>query len=130
MPNKLSLSINVLGLTGAVKATLKGEECIVIRVAHSRIKMHANGKAYLNLDCVENKNGVGQYGDSHFVAEVVSKEQREAGEKGAIIGNAKAYDNGPRQQQPAKKSPPPQQPYQGEQKEYPADDDSDSQIPF
>jgi hypothetical protein len=35
----------------------------------------------------ENKDGVGQYGDDGFVVQSVSKEAREAGTRGPIVGN-------------------------------------------
>jgi hypothetical protein len=44
---------------------------------------------YLDLVMRENKDGPGKYGDDGFVAQSVSKEAREAGEKGPIIGNWK-----------------------------------------
>ena len=43
---------------------------------------------YLDIVLFENKNGVGQFGDTHFATQSVSKEQRLAGVKGPIIGNA------------------------------------------
>lgn len=42
---------------------------------------------YLNVAIFPNKNGKGQFGDTHFVAQEVTKEQREAGVKGPIIGS-------------------------------------------
>jgi hypothetical protein len=35
----------------------------------------------------ENKDGKGQYGDDGFVVQSVSKEAREAGVRGPIVGN-------------------------------------------
>lgn len=53
-------------------------------------KAKADGSQPKYLDCIlfENKNGTGQYGDTHFIVQGVSKAAREAGQKGPIIGNA------------------------------------------
>ena len=53
-------------------------------------KAKADGTQTKYLDCIlfENKNGVGKYGDTHFIVQGVSKAAREAGQKGPIIGNA------------------------------------------
>jgi hypothetical protein len=86
---KLNISINLLQLQGACKATIKGEDCVVIRIAKSRAKPHQNGKVYLNLEAVSNKNG-----ETHFVAEPSTKEERESGAaKLPIIGNGKEWSN-------------------------------------
>ena len=45
-----------------------------------------NGK-YLNLVAWPNKNGTGQYGDTHFVAQDIPKEAREGGVQAPILGN-------------------------------------------
>lgn len=91
---KLNLSINVLQLQGAVRATIKGEDCVVIRLAKSRAKPHQNGKVYLNLEAVTNKNGADDYGNTHFVCEPSTKEERESGaERLPIIGNGKEWSN-------------------------------------
>lgn len=42
---------------------------------------------YLDLVLVENKDGEDQYGNAGFVAQEVSKEARDNGEKGQILGN-------------------------------------------
>lgn len=91
---KLNISINALALQGAVRATIKGEDCIVIRLAKSRVKPHQNGKAYLNLEAVSNKNGADDYGNTHFVVEPQTKDERESGaDKLPIIGNSKEWTN-------------------------------------
>jgi hypothetical protein len=46
---------------------------------------------YLDVTLLENKNGVDQYGNSFMAVQDVSKEAREAGEKGAILGNGKIF---------------------------------------
>jgi len=91
---KLNISINLLQLQGACKATIKGEDCVVIRIAKSRAKPHQNGKVYLNLEAISNKNGEDDYGNTHFVAEPSTKEERESGAaKLPIIGNGKEWSN-------------------------------------
>lgn len=63
-----------------------------------------------------------QYGNNGMIVQAVSKEEREQGIQGAILGNAKIFwtDGGqPQQQRPQQK---PQQPA--------FDDDLDSDIPF
>jgi len=100
---KLNISINLLQLQGAVRATIKGEDCIVIRLAKSRAKPHQNGKVYLNLEAVTNKNGADDYGNTHFVCEPSTKEERESGaERLPIIGNGKEWSNEGQQAAPAR----------------------------
>ncbi len=100
---KLNLSINLLQLQGAVRATIKGEDCVVIRLAKSRAKPHQNGKVYLNLEAVTNKNGADDYGNTHFVCEPSTKEERESGaDRLPIIGNGKEWSNEGQQTAPAR----------------------------
>lgn len=51
------------------------------------------------LDCVvwPNKNGAGQYGDTHYIVQELSRQARDSGEWGPIIGNATV----PEQEAPA-----------------------------
>lgn len=56
-----------------------------------------NGK-YLSLVLWENKDGPDQYGNAGFVTQDLGKGRREAGEKGAILGNYKIV--GQRQSSP------------------------------
>lgn len=42
---------------------------------------------YLDLALKDNKDGKDQYGNDGFIVQEISKEAREAGEKGPIIGN-------------------------------------------
>lgn len=60
----------------------------VTRINKERIKPGKNGK-YLDLVLFDNKNGKDQYGNDGFVSESVTKEEREQGIKGAILGNWK-----------------------------------------
>lgn len=52
-------------------------------------KSEKTGSVYLDVMLIENKNGVDQYGNSFMAVQDVSKEEREAGIKGAILGNGK-----------------------------------------
>lgn len=90
---KLSISINILQLQGACRATIKGEDCIVIRLGKSRAKPHQNGKVYLNLEAVGNRDGADQYENTHFVCEPTTKDERESGVNLPIIGNGKEWSN-------------------------------------
>jgi hypothetical protein len=44
---------------------------------------------YLDVTLMENRNGPDEYGNDGFIVQDVSKEAREAGVKGPIIGNWK-----------------------------------------
>ena len=121
---KLNISINLLQLQGACKASIKGEDCVVIRIAKSRAKPHQNGKVYLNLEAISNKNGEDDYGNTHFVAEPSTKEERESGApKLPIIGNGKEWSNEGHQDRQARKASPtrqaPQEQAQDDEEEIP-----------
>ena len=47
-----------------------------------------NGKI-LSVVLFENKDGQGQYGDDGYITQGISKEKRDAGERGPIVGNWK-----------------------------------------
>jgi len=56
-----------------------------------------NGK-YLNLVAWPNKNGTGQFGDTHFVVQDLPKEARDEGIQAPILGNlTMPEDEAPRQ---------------------------------
>ena len=75
---------------------------------------------YADLVLIPNKDGTDQYGNDGFVSQGVSKEAREKGTKGAIVGNYKqikrAGDQGAAPQR-----------VQAQAKPEPEDDDS---LPF
>lgn len=71
---------------------------------------------YLDLVLFENKDGHDAYGNTGYVVQGISKESREAGQRGPIVGNWKAD----------KKSPPKQATTQPASQPF---DDGDS-IPF
>ena len=49
---------------------------------------------YADLVLIPNKDGVDQYGNDGFVSQGVSKEAREKGTKGTIVGNYKKVNRG------------------------------------
>ena len=70
----------------------------VTKIDKLRLFPGKNGAKYLDLALIENKNGEDQYGNTHMVVQSVSKEERENGIKGPILGNAKTIGraDGPR----------------------------------
>jgi len=57
---------------------------------------------YLNITLLENKNGTDDYGNHFMIVQDVGKEAREAGEKGAILGNGKIAGDAGQPRQTAK----------------------------
>ena len=57
---------------------------------------------YLSLTLFENRDGTDQYGNDGFIVQEISRERRENGEKGPIIGNWKHHG---RQEAPRDRSP-------------------------
>jgi K+/H+ antiporter YhaU regulatory subunit KhtT len=53
-------------------------------------KSEKTGAIYLDLVMIESPNN--QYGQSHMIVQSVTKEEREKGIKGAILGNAKELE--------------------------------------
>lgn len=66
---------------------------ITLRIDVTKIdKTHLfKGKSgtYLNVVIWPNKDGTDQFENTHYAVQELSREAREAGEKGKIIGNAK-----------------------------------------
>lgn len=60
---------------------------------------------YLDVAFMDNRDGTDQYGNDGFIVQDVSKEAREAGEKGPIIGNWRHVGQKPA---PAQRQQPPQ----------------------
>ena len=73
------------------------------------------GKKGIYLDAVlyENRDGQSQYGDDGYVVQGISKEKRDAGERGPIVGNWRHMEGG----KPAPKA-------------SASDEQADSDIPF
>lgn len=74
---------------------------------------------YADLVLIPNKDGTDQYGNDGFVSQGVSKEAREAGTKGAIVGNYKKVNRGGKDQTAAPKA-----------KAAPAPADDMDDVPF
>lgn len=82
-----SVKVNLLRVTGARSFTGKdGTEFLAIPIKANGVYVTEKGQ-YLELTLIPNRDGPGQHGDDGFVAINLSREQREAGEKGPIIGN-------------------------------------------
>lgn len=75
----------------------------VSKIDKSRLFQGTKG-TYLDAVLIETPNN--QYGDDYMIVESVSKEEREQGVKGAILGNAKTL--GQQSQRTMKPSPPPE----------------------
>ena len=76
---------------------------------------------YLNMTLMENREGVDQYGNEGFIVQDIGMARRQAGERGAILGNWKTVK--PAQAPQAPQAPAPRAP------QAQADDDLDD-IPF
>ena len=60
----------------------------VTKIDKTAIHVGAKGK-YIDLIFFDNKDGKDQYGNDGYVVQGISKERRDAGERGPIIGNWK-----------------------------------------
>jgi hypothetical protein len=88
----IKLKIDLTKLTGAkLMQSKSGKPILVIDLENSRTFQAKSGAVYADL-CVVERKEVGEYGDTHFIAEDVSKEEREDGVKGAIVGNGKELE--------------------------------------
>lgn len=85
-----NISIDLTALQGARIVEKDGAKHLVINLAKSRAKAHQNGKVYLNMEAVEAREP-GKFGDTHFVKESSTKDERMEGLKLPIIGNAKPF---------------------------------------
>ena len=83
------LKIDCLKFNGAKQFTSKdGVHFIAIPIVENNIFVGQKG-LYLSLTMIENRDGKDDYGNDGFISVDVSKEDREAGVKGPIIGNWK-----------------------------------------
>lgn len=93
----------------------------VSKILKEHLYAGKNGK-YLDLALIENRDGPDQYGNDGFVTQSVSKEARQRGEKGPIIGNFKRIDTDAGKQaqaKPASKIDP-----------HPDDQPAEDDVPF
>lgn len=79
----------------------------VKKIDKSRLFRAQSGALYLDVILIPSKND--RYGNDYMVTQSVSKEEREAGAKGAILGNAKIIGGKRRDDgdAPERHSPPP-----------------------
>lgn len=80
----------------------------------------------LDLVIWPNRDGEGQYGDTHYCVQDISKASKERGAKGPIIGNAKV----PQQEPPARPAAPARPAPPAKPAASALDDNSDDDIPF
>lgn len=90
----------------------------VTKIDKARLYKGAKG-VYLDAAAIPTKDS--QYGDTHVIIQDVSKEEREQGVKGGIIGNAKEL---------VKEAPREQQRQAAAKSADGWDDDADDSIPF
>jgi len=60
----------------------------VTKIDKSALYKGAKG-TYLDVTLLDNRDGTNQYGNDGMIVQDIGKERREAGEKGAILGNWK-----------------------------------------
>lgn len=94
---------------------MKSAKIDVTKILKEHLFAATSGAKYLDITLIENRDGPDKYGNDGFITQSVSKEARERGEKGPIIGNWKRIT--PKKAAPAKPAP--------SQTEQPDDD-----IPF
>lgn len=68
----------------------------VCKIDKERLFQGKNGAKYLDILLIETPND--RYGNTHMVVQSVTKEERKAGKKGPILGNAKDLNSGQSEQ--------------------------------
>ena len=131
MSNKLNAYIDLAKLQGAHRLTLKGKDCIVINLEQARAKASPKNaeRVYLSLSMVPNREGKDDFGNTHWICEPTTKDERESPNppKFPILGNAREYDDGgQRTARPAPREAGEKGPPAGPMQEGMEDDD----IPF
>ena len=112
MANKLNAYLDLAKLQGAYRLRLKGKDCIVINLDEARAKISPKNpeRVYLSLSLVPNRDGKDDFGNTHWICEPTTKDERESANppKFPILGNAREYDDhggGQRTARPAAGSP-------------------------
>jgi hypothetical protein len=112
MANKLNAYLDLAKLQGAYRLRLKGKDCIVINLDEARAKPSPKNaeRVYLSLSLVPNRDGKDEFGNTHWICEPTTKDERESANppKFPILGNAREYDDnggGQRTARPATGSP-------------------------
>lgn len=105
MPNKISAYIDLAKLQGAHRMKIKGKDgqpkdCIVINLEAARAKPSEKHpeRVHLSLAIVPYKLGKDDWGNTHFVCEPTTKEERESENppKFPILGNGREFEDGPK----------------------------------
>ena len=65
----------------------------VTKIEKARLFHGKNGAKYLDLTTFVDLDNPGQYGDHGFISQNVSKQERDNGVKGPIVGNTKVFYN-------------------------------------
>ncbi len=98
MPNKLNAYIDLAKLQGAYRLRLKGKDCIVINLEEARAKPSPKNadRVYLSLSLVPNREGKDDFGNTHWICEPTTKDERESANppKFPILGNARELEDG------------------------------------
>ncbi len=103
MPDIIKAKIDLAKIHGA--KILKKDGRTFIEVTACQLFEGKNGALY--LDCALFETPEDQYGNSHRITQDLSKALRDAGERGAILGNAKVQGYGA--QKPTQTAPKPTQ---------------------
>lgn len=98
MANKLNAYIDLAKLQGAHRLRLKGKDCIVINLEASRAKVSERNpeRVNLSLSLVPNREGKDDFGQTHWICEPTTKDERESADppKFPILGNAREFEDG------------------------------------
>jgi len=101
-------------------------------IEKARLIAHQNGKTYLNMTVFIDPDSPDQYGQHGMITQDVSKEEKDGGVKGAILGNAKVFwkDNAQQQQQGMQQAQRQMAPQQAALQQQAPVDKFDDDIPF
>lgn len=78
----------------------------VIKIAKDHLYQGKTAK-YLDFSIWPNKDGTDAYGNTHYITQEISKEARDRGERGAIIGNIRLEHADRPAEAPARTAPKP-----------------------
>ena len=81
----------------------------VTKIDKARLFEGKNGAKYLDITRLENRDGQDRYGNDFMVVQSVTKEERESGKRGPILGNGKIIGG---KNQPTKTSAPAKPPHE------------------
>lgn len=101
MPNKFNAYIDLAKLQGAYRHSLKGRDgklhdCLIINLGESRVKPGRDpAKLHLSLTLVPNRDGKDDFGQTHWITEPTTQEERQRPDapKLPILGNAREFDD-------------------------------------